>query len=82
VMCQIVQSEGGSNTQGLSDDQRHMAKQLFHVGGVSFNDQRDSKEASRRVEFKLEFVGLDETEQVRETVSSAQSFQGKEECQI
>ena len=36
-------------------------RSLFFVGGYSFNAAKDTDEESRRVEMRLEFLGIDET---------------------
>lgn len=46
----------------LTLSEKELIRQLFLVGGYSFNSMRASKEESRRVEFKLEFWVLDETQ--------------------
>jgi hypothetical protein len=43
---------------GLNDTQKQMVRQLFLAGGVSFNAAKESKEASRRIELRLQFYGL------------------------
>ena len=35
-------------------------RSLFLVGGYSFNAAKDTDEESRRVEMRLEFLGIDE----------------------
>lgn len=55
VMCQLLSDEGGEASIQLLDTEKRVAKKLFFIGGVSFNNARESKDASRRVEFKLEF---------------------------
>lgn len=59
VMCAIL-GQAGVQKINLSPAQRKQVKQLFLAGGVSFNKIRDSKEASRRVELRLQFYGLGE----------------------
>ena len=44
----------------LNFNQKTQIRDLFLVGGYSFNSMKGSKEASRRVEFKVEFWPLDE----------------------
>lgn len=61
VMCQLIRNDQRSRVN-LSDEQRRQVKQLFLAGGVSFNNIRDSKDASRRVELRLQFYGLDVNE--------------------
>lgn len=82
VMCQILSTEPG-NDMGLTAEQRQRAKQLFLAGGVSFNNNRSSKEASRRVELKLEFYDLAESNP-DDTAPDLSLFQGNqnERCQI
>jgi outer membrane protein OmpA-like peptidoglycan-associated protein len=59
VMCNLLDP---AFNQGLSltEQQKNQIKQLFLAGGVSFNAAKDSKEASRRVELRLQFYGLKE----------------------
>lgn len=59
VMCAIL-GQAGEKKIELSPAQRKQIKQLFLAGGVSFNKIRDSKDASRRVELRLQFYGLGE----------------------
>lgn len=54
VMCKILANSPDVGMQ-LNAEQRNLVKKLFLAGGVSFNDSRSSKDASRRVELKLEF---------------------------
>lgn len=58
VMCTLLRNDQNGN--GLSADQRRQIKKLFLAGGVAFNNTRDSKDASRRVELRLQFYGLDQ----------------------
>lgn len=46
----------------LSLKDKELIRKLFLVGGYSFNSMKASKEESRRVELKLEFWALDETQ--------------------
>ncbi len=61
VLCTMFATSGPSL---LSDAQKEQVRALFFVGGYSFNAAKDTDEESRRVEMRLEFLGLDE---VRET---------------
>ena len=47
--------------QVLTAGQKRQIQDLFLVGGYSFNSMKASKEASRRVELKVDFWALDET---------------------
>lgn len=48
------------NERPLTESDKQEIRQLFLVGGYSFNSMKASKEASRRVELKLDFWQLDE----------------------
>lgn len=61
VMCSLLDPKFSGLT-GLSEAQKNQIKQLFLAGGVAFNGAKDSKEASRRVELRLNFYGLKEKE--------------------
>lgn len=58
VVCSLFQST--SATDGLTPDQLRQVESLFLVGGYSFNSVKKDKAESRRVEFKIDFWGLDE----------------------
>lgn len=77
VMCTMLDDRFASTT-GLSDEQKRQIRELFLAGGVSFNNAKDSKEASRRVELRLQFYGL------KDPASSATPVQftgvGTEKC--
>jgi outer membrane protein OmpA-like peptidoglycan-associated protein len=55
VLCTLLAPGGRSS---LSGGQKQRVRNLFLVGGFSFNSQRKSMAASRRVEMRLEFLGL------------------------
>jgi outer membrane protein OmpA-like peptidoglycan-associated protein len=82
VMCQILSTEPFEGIN-LTDEQRQRAKQLFLAGGVSFNNKRSSKEASRRVELKLEFFD-NSNKDPDESAPDLSLFRGNqnERCQI
>lgn len=44
----------------LSDKELEQVRDLFFVGGYSFNDSKKTDEESRRIELRLEFYGVDE----------------------
>lgn len=58
VMCSLLRRDGKTQIS-LSPEQRRQVRKLFLAGGVSFNDAQSSKDASRRVELRLQFYGLD-----------------------
>jgi outer membrane protein OmpA-like peptidoglycan-associated protein len=45
----------------LTADEKEQIRALFLVGGYSFNSTRDTDEESRRVEMRLEFLGIGES---------------------
>lgn len=59
VVCVLYSSPLPDETP-LSDAQKRQIRDLFLVGGYSFNSMKASKDASRRVELKVDFWSLDE----------------------
>ena len=57
VLCTMFANAGPSL---LTDDQKESVRSLFLVGGYSFNAAKESDEESRRVEMRIEFLGIDE----------------------
>ena len=57
VLCTMF-AMGGANL--LSDRQKEDVRSLFLVGGYSFNASKETDEESRRVEMRMEFLGLGE----------------------
>jgi outer membrane protein OmpA-like peptidoglycan-associated protein len=56
VLCTLLDSSASETAgPGLNDGQRAQVKGIFAVGGFSFNDQRASLDASRRIEMRIEF---------------------------
>ncbi len=53
VICTLL--DGSGEGGALNDAQRMQVKGIFAVGGFSFNDQRASLDASRRIEMRIEF---------------------------
>ena len=58
VVCSLFQSNGEADA--LTQEQLRKVQELFLVGGYSFNSIKKDKAESRRVEFKIDFRGLDE----------------------
>jgi outer membrane protein OmpA-like peptidoglycan-associated protein len=58
VLCTMFSNTGPSL---LNSEQKEQVRGLFFVGGYSFNAAKDTPEESRRVEMRLEFLGVDET---------------------
>ncbi len=59
VVCVMFAPPSPGETS-LSDSQKEQIEDLFLVGGYSSNSMKASKEASRRVELRVDFRGLDE----------------------
>lgn len=57
VMCALL-DDRYTTALNVSSEQRALVRELFLAGGVSFNNAKESKEASRRVELRLQFYGL------------------------
>lgn len=57
VLCAMF-AVGGASL--LSEAQKEEVRSLFLVGGYSFNAAKDTDEESRRVEMRLEFLGIGE----------------------
>jgi outer membrane protein OmpA-like peptidoglycan-associated protein len=53
VMCSLL--DVSDEASRLNDAQRSQVRDIFAIGGFSFNDQRDSLDASRRIEMRIEF---------------------------
>ena len=62
VMCTLLTQDQSALIQ-LDSGQRRQIKKLFLAGGVAFNNSRDTKDDSRRVELKLQFYGYQGEEQ-------------------
>lgn len=59
VLC-LLMDPAKNSALALSDTQLGRVRQLFHAGGVSSNNQRETDERSRRVELRIQFYGLGE----------------------
>lgn len=77
VMCTML-DDRFSESSGLSQEQKRQIRDLFLAGGVSFNNAKDSKEASRRVELRLQFYGLKDPASAVRPVSFSST--GAEKC--
>ncbi|MGE4450772.1 OmpA/MotB family protein [Castellaniella sp.] len=58
VLCTMFATTG---LNLLDNSQKEEVRNLFFVGGYSFNAAKESDEESRRVEMRLEFLGIDES---------------------
>ncbi|SKC69618.1 OmpA family protein [Paraburkholderia hospita] len=59
VLC-VLLAKPYSDEQVMSSDELEQIRDLFLVGGYSFNAAKASYEDSRRVELRLEFLGIGE----------------------
>ncbi|PRZ55819.1 outer membrane protein OmpA-like peptidoglycan-associated protein [Paraburkholderia fungorum] len=59
VLCVLLAKPPAGET-GMSNDELEQIRDLFLVGGYSFNAAKASYEDSRRVELRLEFLGIGE----------------------
>jgi outer membrane protein OmpA-like peptidoglycan-associated protein len=57
VLCAMFKTDGPSP---LTDAQKEAVRDVFLVGGFAFNASKDTPEESRRVEMRIEFLGIDE----------------------
>jgi outer membrane protein OmpA-like peptidoglycan-associated protein len=62
MMCMLVDPKR-NEPLGLSEEQIQQVRELFLAGGVSFNDAKQSDDASRRVELRLQFFTRKEQEE-------------------
>ena len=79
VMCTLLDHR---NNVGLSSSQKSDVNSLFLAGGVSFNNPKDSKDASRRVALKLQFYGLTEKWSKNPEVQPTFNITRPEVCQL
>lgn len=66
VLCSMFATTG---LNLLSDEQKEHVRSLFFVGGYSFNAAKDTDEESRRVEMRLEFLGIGEKRAVTQVTA-------------
>lgn len=62
VMCSLLDNRS-ANVVNLQESQKKLVRELFLAGGVSFNNAKESKEASRRIELRMQFYGLKDDRQ-------------------
>jgi outer membrane protein OmpA-like peptidoglycan-associated protein len=59
VLCTLL-APAGPTEHALTPEEKEQVRDIFLVGGYSSNSARKSLEASRRIELRLEFLGLGE----------------------
>jgi outer membrane protein OmpA-like peptidoglycan-associated protein len=69
VVC-VLYATPRSAEVSLSDFQKRQIRDLFLVGGYSFNSMKASKEASRRVELKVDFWAIDEQKEPAQNIDA------------
>jgi outer membrane protein OmpA-like peptidoglycan-associated protein len=69
VVC-VLYSPPRADEVPLSDIQKRQIRDLFLVGGYSFNSMKASKEASRRVELKVDFWAIDEQKEPAQNIDA------------
>ena len=58
VLCAMFKNNGPNP---LTDPQKESIRDVFLVGGFAFNSSKDTDDESRRVEMRIEFLGINET---------------------
>jgi outer membrane protein OmpA-like peptidoglycan-associated protein len=64
VLCAMYETSGPNI---LATEQKEAVRDLFLVGGFAFNSAKETLEESRRVEMRLEFLGIGEKRPVSTT---------------
>lgn len=80
VMCSLLDSRSPLQ-KNISAEQQLQIRKLFLAGGVSFNNAKESKEASRRVELRMQFFGLKDKRDKADEVDFPPVV-NKEVCQL
>jgi hypothetical protein len=52
----------------LTDEEKEQIRDLFLVGGYSFNSAKKTPEESRRIELRLEFMGIGEKTEAHDSI--------------
>lgn len=74
VLCTMFATRGPNL---LSETEKEQVRDLFLVGGYSFNAAKEKDEESRRVEMRLEFLGVNE-----ERISTSRQMGNFGECAL
>lgn len=69
VLCALF-ARPGSGEQALTPEQLELVRALFVVGGYSFNATKKTDEESRRVEMRLQFLGVREQRKATEGIAA------------
>lgn len=68
VLCALF-ARPGPDEQPMTPEQLELTRALFVVGGYSFNAQKETDDESRRVEMRLQFLGVREKRKPAEGVT-------------
>lgn len=68
VLCALF-ARPGPDEQPMTSEQLELTRALFVVGGYSFNAQKETDDESRRVEMRLQFLGVREKRKPAEGVA-------------
>ncbi len=80
-MCSLLDSRSPVQ-QGLSAERQQQIRSMFLAGGVSFNNAKESKEESRRVELRMQFFGLKDKEHATTTDVPVFATSTQEKCSL
>ncbi len=69
VVC-VLYSPPFADETSFTEAQKRQIRDLFLVGGYSFNSMKASKDASRRVELKVDFWAIDEDKEASPSLDS------------
>jgi outer membrane protein OmpA-like peptidoglycan-associated protein len=81
MMCMLVDPKRNA-ALGLSEQQIQQVRELFLAGGVSFNEAKQSDDASRRVELRLQFFTRKEQEEPDQTARPRIVTTQQESCEL
>lgn len=81
VMCSLLDSRSPVQ-QGLSAERQQQIRSMFLAGGVSFNNAKESKEESRRVELRMQFFGLKDKEHTASEEAPVFDTAALEKCSL
>lgn len=81
VMCSLLDSRSPVQ-QGLSAERQQQIRSMFLAGGVSFNNAKESKEESRRVELRMQFFGLKDQEHLAQAETPIFATAVAEKCSL
>ena len=70
MICSLFEN----TPDALNNEQKKEIRDLFSIGGYSFNSIKQSKEESRRVELKIEFWSLEDNKNSPNTTTNENNF--------